>query len=68
MLDLFGAHPEKPLERFDCAGLVLVLNGAAIVALSDTEAVIEKPSGARLTFRKRGQASPEMCLIWELET
>ena len=64
--DLFGAHPEKPQERFDCAGLVLVLNGATIVALSDTEAVIEKPSGTRLTFRRHGQVPDEVCPVWEL--
>ncbi len=66
-LDLFGVHPEKPLERFDCAGLILVLNGAAVVALSDTEAVIEKPNGSRLTFRRRGQVPDEACLIWGLK-
>ncbi len=64
---LFGVHPEKPLERFDCAGLILVLNGARVTALSDTEAMIEKTSGARMTFRPRGQAPNEACLIWELE-
>ena len=67
-LDLFGVHPEKPWERFDAAGLVPVLNGAAIVALSNTEAVIEKPSGARVTWRRRGQVPGGACLIWELET
>ena len=67
-LDLFGVHPVKPWERFDCMGLVPLLNGARVTALSDTGAVIEKPSVARLTFRRRGQASPEMCLLWELET
>ncbi len=64
---LFGAHPERPLERFDYTGLIFVLNGAAIVALSDTEAVIEKPNGARLTFRKRGQAPDETCFVWNLK-
>ncbi len=34
----------------------------------DPYAEIEKPSGARLTFRRRGQAVDEMCLLWELET
>ncbi len=29
--------------------------------------VIEKPTGARVTFRRRGQMSTEVCLIWELE-
>ena len=67
-LDLFGVHPEKPRERFDCMGLVPLLNGARVTSLSDTEAMIEKPNGARVAFRRRGQVSDETCLIWELET
>ena len=67
-LDLFGVHPAKPWARLDTMGLVPLLNGARVTALSDTEAVTEKPSGARLTFRRRGLASTELCLIWELET
>ena len=63
-LDLFGVHPEKPWVRFDCMGLVPLLNGAKVTALSDIEAVIEKPSGARVTFRKRDLVSDEACLIW----
>ncbi len=66
--DLFGVHPVKPWVRFDCMGLVPLLNEARVTALSDIEAVIEKPSGARLTFRRRGQVPDETCLIWELET
>lgn len=64
--DLFGVHPERPWARFDCMGLVPLLNGAAVVALSDTEGTIEKPSGARVTFRRRGQVPDEACLLWEL--
>ncbi len=65
-LDLFGVRHERPWARFDCMGLVPLLTGAAIVALSDTEAVIEKPSGGRLTFRPRTMAPDEACLVWEL--
>ena len=65
-LDLFGVHPEKPWARFDCMGLVPLLNGAGVTALSDIEVVIEKPSGARLTFRRRTMAPDEACLVWEL--
>ena len=67
-LDLFGVHPEKPWVRFDVMGLVPLLNEARVVALSDIEVVIERPSGARFTFRRRGQVPDETCLIWELET
>ena len=66
-LDLFGVHPVKPWERFDCMGLVPLLNGAAVVALSDIEATIEKPNGARLTYHRRGVAHDEACLVWGLK-
>ena len=66
-LDLFGVHPAKPWARLDTMGLVPLLNGARVTALSDTEAVTEKPSGARLTFRRRGQTPDEVCLVWNLK-
>ena len=65
-LDLFGVHPVKPWVRFDHMGLVPLLNGARVTALSDLEAVIGKSSGARATFRRRAMAPEEACLIWEL--
>ncbi len=66
-LDLFGVHRTRPWVRFDCMGLVPLLNGARVTALSGIEAVIEKPKGARLTFRRRGQVPDETCLIWNLK-
>ena len=65
--DLFGVHPERPWVRFDVMGFVPLLNGTRVIALSDTEAVIEKPSGARVTFRRRGVAPDEACLVWGLK-
>ncbi len=67
-LALFGVHSVKPWVRFDCMGLVPLLNGGRVTALSGIESVIEKPSGARMTFRRRGQVGTEVCLIWELGT
>ncbi len=66
-LDLFGVHPLKPWARLNAMGLVVLLNGARVTALSDLEAVIEKPNGARLTFRRRGQVPDETCLLWNLK-
>ena len=65
--ELFGAHSVRPRTRFGCMGFVLLLLGAKVVALSDTGAEIEKPSGARLTFRRRGQVPDETCLLWNLK-
>ncbi len=66
-LDLFGVHPVKPWVRFDHMGLVPLLNGARVTALSDIEAVIEKPSGARATFRRCGQVPSEARPVWSLK-
>ncbi len=64
--DLFGVHPERPWARFDCMGLVPVLDSARVTALSDTAVVIEKPNGSRVTFHRRGQVADETCLVWSL--
>ena len=66
-LDLFGVHPVKPWARIDVMGLVPLLNGGRVTDLSSIEAVIEKPSGARVAFRKRHDLSvAEMCPLWGL--
>ncbi len=67
VLDLFGVHPVKPWVRFDHMGLVPLLNGDRVTAISEIEAVIEKPSGARATFRRRGQMPSEARPVWNLK-
>ncbi len=52
--DLFGADYYKPYARIDKGGLVLLLNGNRVVAISADVAGIETRSGARLTYRRRG--------------
>jgi hypothetical protein len=50
-------------------GLVLLLQGDEIAALTATEAVIRTPTGAHQTYRRKA-ADPlhpaERCLVWEL--
>ncbi len=65
-LDLFGAHLTKPTARLDCAGLVLLLQGRPVVAITDDSAAIRTTSGASLTFRRRAAPPVERCLVWEL--
>jgi hypothetical protein len=56
--DLFGLHtpPEKPapsyrrLSRYDQTGLIWLLRGRSVIALTSTEAVILCHSGATLKF------------------
>lgn len=58
--ELFGLHPvpERPapaycrLARYDCTGLLWLLQGRAVIALSDTTATIRTPSGGTVTYRK----------------
>src|SRR6266851_5020790 len=52
--DLFGADDVKPYARIDRAGLVLLLNGNRVVAISADVAGIETQTGARQTYRRRG--------------
>ena len=57
--DLFGLHtpPEKPapkyrrLSRYDQTGLIWLLHGRPVIALTETAATILAPGGANLTYR-----------------
>jgi len=50
--DLFGLHPIAPLARYDAMGLVWLLHGRPVVALTTTEATIQASSGATLSFQR----------------
>src|SRR5262249_29123795 len=58
--DLFGLHavPANPhasynrLSRYDCVGLVWLLEGKPVVALTETTASIRHPSGSVTTYRR----------------
>jgi hypothetical protein len=64
-LDLFGAHKTAPEARWDCAGLVLIINGGRVVATTASSATIQRPSGSRLTH-SRMPTHPEAVTLWEL--
>jgi hypothetical protein len=49
--DLFDLHPTVPLARYDCMGLVWLLRGRRVVALTDTAATIKTDTGA-VTYRR----------------
>jgi|SRR6185437_4680802 len=67
-LDLFGCDRTRPFARVDRAGLLWLLNGNRLVALSPSTAVIATPSGSRLTYHRRARSAAEATLVWELET
>ena len=63
--ELFGLHavPERPsatyrrLSRYDETGLIWLLHGRPVVALTASEAVIRGHSGATVTYRKYNKPS-----------
>jgi hypothetical protein len=62
--ELFGLHPIAPLARYDAMGLVWLLRGRAVVALTEGMAAIQTPSGGTLSFyraarRARALGSPD---------
>ena len=64
-LDLFGVHRTKPTARLDCMGLVPLLKGRPVLALTEDSAAIKAASGGSLTFCRRGTPPVERCLIWD---
>jgi hypothetical protein len=67
--ELFGCDRRAPWQRLDAMGLVLLLRGKDVVALTDAEAVIRSASGAHQTYRRKSRDPlhpGEHCLIWEL--
>ena len=67
--ELFGCCRAAPWDRIQGMGLVLLLRGSEIIALTDREAAIRTPRGARQTYRRKA-VDPlhlsERCLVWEL--
>lgn len=51
--DLFGIHPVAPLGRFDVMGLVWMLEGQRVVALTAEAATIKASIGSLLKFYRR---------------
>jgi hypothetical protein len=64
-LDLFGCDRDRPFARIDQAGLLWLLNGNRLVALSDATAAVETRTGTRQTYRRK-PGGPGRVLAWEL--
>jgi hypothetical protein len=64
-LELFGCDRAKPFARIDRAGLLWLLNGGKLVALTAVTATIAI-SGARQTYRRRPIEVDAVALAWEL--
>jgi hypothetical protein len=63
-LDLFGYNRARPFARIDQAGLLWLLNGERLLALTEHTATIETRSCSRQTHRCRG-AELGRVLAWE---
>ena len=63
-LDLFGCDRDRPFARIDRAGLLWLLSGSRLVALTTDAARIETRTGARQTWRRK-PAEPGRLLAWE---
>ena len=64
-VDIWGCHRDKPYERIDCAGLLWLLNGNEIVAMTTGTATVRTRTGAIQTFRRR-VIPPDTVLAWDL--
>jgi hypothetical protein len=63
--DLFGCDCDRPFARIDQAGLLWLLCGDKLVALTENTATIERRTGAHQTYRRR-PAELGRVLAWEL--
>jgi hypothetical protein len=66
-LDLFGCDRHRPFARIDQLGLLWLLNGRRVVALTADTGIIETPDGGRLVYR-RAPSGPGQVLVWELNS
>jgi hypothetical protein len=64
-LDLFGADADRPYTRIDGFGLVPLLNGSKIVALTAEAAILETPGGARQSCHRQLDR-PGRVPVWEI--
>jgi hypothetical protein len=66
--DLFGAHPEAPLARYDYAGLLLLLPGSEVTAVTTDQVKLRTRTGAVQTYYRPAISSGSCrVLLWELQ-
>ena len=66
-LDLFGIHTAAPHARLDGIGLVPLLGGRPVVAITEGSAAISAISGGTLAYHRKKTWPPGCCPVWELE-
>jgi hypothetical protein len=63
-LDVFGVHPSAPAARYDAMGLVPLISGGEVVALTKTSATIRGRSGRELVYLRRTGSGA--VALWDL--
>jgi len=65
--DIFGCHSRAPRARRDALGLVALLRGGRVVALTANAARIQHATGNVLTYRRRtGGNEARDGLLWDV--
>src|SRR5260370_3792538 len=64
-LDIFGCHPLRRSDRYDCMGLIWMVTGADLQAMGSRVAALRTPSGRLITVSKSADVQ-ERILIWGL--
>jgi hypothetical protein len=65
-LDLFGCDRERPLARYDHMGLLWILQGRKLVALTPDSAKIDTLTGSLQTYSRRPVKMDRVTLPWDL--
>ena len=63
--DLFGCDAGRPYARLDRAGLLWLLHGDRVVAMTADTATIETSTGARQTYRRKPSEAGRV-LAWQI--
>jgi hypothetical protein len=69
--EVWGVHRRAPCHRLEGRGLVPTLQGSKIGALTTAQALVVRPNGTRLTFRRRTRDPlhpSERALLWQLDS
>jgi hypothetical protein len=65
-LDLFGVHPTVPASRFDLMGLLPLVQGGTVIALTEHGATLRRETGAAMNYRRC--TAPGAVLISEVRS
>lgn len=65
-VDVFGVHPNVPATATHCMGLVPLINGGQVLAITADSARLQTPLGAIQTFQRRLAIPPNAIALWEL--